>query len=191
MSKTKTVYVPRVRDTGKNPRHDGKAFRVRTHKNPAGQYGTRKWAEQIIETALSHDADLVRVGVGTEKIRLDDQAKADEWLTGDVRAISSVPKQYRDDYRESIYALANAAREYGEPLHINSGFRTLAQQIRAWENYLKGGPLAARPGTSAHERGTAFDISNAWTNKKLAKILRKHGFAQTVPSEKWHVQYVK
>lgn len=189
--KTVTRYVPRVRDTGPKPKHDGKAFRVRTKTNPAGQFGTRKWAEEVLARALRNDRSLVRVGVGTEKVAIDDQADPNVWLTGDLVAINKVPTRHRDDYRDSVHALANAAREYGEVLHLNESYRTYEQQVRFWELYQAGGNLAAKPGTSPHEFGVAFDIPNAWTNKRLAGILKKHGFKQTVPGERWHVERVK
>src|SRR5207249_2796566 len=40
------------------------------------------------------------------------------------------------------------------------GFRTWAQQNALYQRYLRGGPLAARPGTSSHERGEAVDVTD-------------------------------
>ena len=189
MGKTKTVYVPRVRDNGKNPKHDGKAFRVRTHTNGAGQYGTRRWAEEAIKDALLHDKDLIRVGVGTEKIPFNEDADPDVWLKGDVKPASEVPTKYRITYVAMITAAANAARDSGTAQYVNESFRTYDEQNSFYQNYLNGGALAAAPGHSEHEFALALDIVNAWTQPKFAKALKKHGFKKTVPSEKWHCGY--
>lgn len=52
---------------------------------------------------------------------------------------------------------------------VTSGTRDRATQERLYQRYLRGeGPLAARPGTSAHERGNAVDVVGA----SLADIRR-------------------
>jgi LAS superfamily LD-carboxypeptidase LdcB len=42
---------------------------------------------------------------------------------------------------------------------VTSGYRSLAKQARLYEAYRRGGPLAARPGSSAHNYGLAVDIA--------------------------------
>lgn len=188
MTKTKNVYVPRVRDTGENPKHDGKAFRVRTNSNRAGQYGTRKWAEEALADALANDHDLERVGVSIERIPVDVDAEIETWLTGFV-PLHKVDPKHRPRYRRTLQAAANAARDAGRVVHINSSYRTRKVQERLYANYLAGGALAARPGTSEHELGGALDISDLWINRKLARAFRKHGFVKSVPSERWHASH--
>lgn len=185
MSKQITVYVPRVRDTGPKPQHEGSAFRVKTHANPAGQYGTRKRAEQAIKDAIANDSSLARVGVGTEKITKAPSYK--DWLTGDVKPPASVPAKYRPAYLDTLERATLAAVEYGHAIYVSESFRTREQQEAFWDIYQHGGSLAARPGTSPHEKGIALDIPNARTNKKLIKALRKHNLIDDVKSEIWHV----
>ena len=52
------------------------------------------------------------------------------------------------------------AQSHGWQGQITSGFRTYAEQARLYQRYLNGGPLAAAPGTSSHERGQAVDVTN-------------------------------
>ena len=57
----------------------------------------------------------------------------------------------------------------------NGGARSRADQERAYALYLSGrGPLAARPGTSAHEFGLAMDI-NPWPSAREAALLAQFG----------------
>lgn len=190
MTKTKTYYVGRVRDTGASPKEDGKAFRVRTTSNPAGQFSMRKTAQAAIDAALKNDHDLVSAGVQTEKIAASDDAPIDKWLVGNVVAINKVPTKYRSGYGRMLQAAANMAREYGHALQVNESFRTLKQQQYFWDLYKNhGGAIAAKPGTSNHEFGLALDIPNLWSDKKLAKLAKKYGFAPEA-GEAWHGHFV-
>lgn len=191
-AKQKTVYVGRVRDTGSSPKHGGKAFRVRPASNRAGQFSTRKWAQNAIDAALKLDSDLVSAGVQTEKIKAGEQpAKVSEWLSGDVKAVASVPTAYRAAYRDMLHAAAEVARDYGRVLHVTESFRTRAQQEHFWDLYQNhGGAIAARPGTSNHEKGRALDIPGAWSDKRLAKLFKAAGFGQEA-GESWHVHYLR
>lgn len=188
--KQKTVYVARVKDVGAKPRFSGKAFRVRTKSNSAGQFATRAWAQSALDAALANDHDLISQGVQTEKIAAGDGVVVSDWLSGNVVAVHDVPEQYRDRYQRMLEAAAKVARDYGHALHVNESFRTLAQQQHFWDLYQHGGAIAARPGTSNHERGAALDIPNAWTDKSLAKLFKAAGFGQEA-GEAWHVHYLK
>jgi D-alanyl-D-alanine dipeptidase len=42
---------------------------------------------------------------------------------------------------------------------VTQGFRTSTYQQALYDKYLKGGPLAAPPGHSAHEKGLAVDVT--------------------------------
>ncbi len=78
-------------------------------------------------------------------------------------------------------------QNYGFGLGITSGFRSRASQEVLYARYLAGnGPIAARPGTSKHERGLAIDHnpkSWAWANTS-----KQFGLHHPVPSEAWHVE---
>jgi len=74
----------------------------------------------------------------------------------------------------------------GKKIHIRSGFRTLAEQQRA---YAKDPGGAAKPGHSLHEKGLAIDASPADLNEaeKLG-LMRKYGFTRPVGGEDWHME---
>lgn len=185
MAKQKVVYVGRVRDVSKKPRFEGQAFRVRTKANPSGQFSSRKDAEAVVKTAIAHDANLRAVGVATEKVDVEPDYR--DWLTGNVVDPKIVPAQYLPAYLDTLRRATAAAIDYGQAVHVNESFRTLAQQEYFWNAYQHGGSIAARPGTSLHEKGLALDIPNARSISKLIKALRKQGFKDDVPAEVWHV----
>ena len=69
----------------------------------------------------------------------------------------------------------------------NGGARSAADQVRAWNLYRAGkGPLAARPGTSAHEKGRAIDV-NPYPNGSEIALMRRFGLGLTVGGEPWHI----
>lgn len=80
---------------------------------------------------------------------------------------------------------------FGGRVLIISGRRTYAEQQVLWEQYLAGGPLAARPGTSLHERGAAADLrivdsSVTWREVHLAA--GTYGLRFPIAGENWHVE---
>jgi D-alanyl-D-alanine carboxypeptidase len=97
---------------------------------------------------------------------------------------------------------AAAARD-GIELRVNSSFRGMKEQRKLF--YKKGSKVAAKPGFSNHQSGTAVDIANTelyipvkcerkcptltyWWLKRNA---RQYGFKQTVPHERWHWQFIQ
>ena len=69
----------------------------------------------------------------------------------------------------------------------NGGARSAADQVRAWNLYRAGkGPLAARPGTSAHEKGRAIDVTPYPNGSEIA-LMRRFGLGLTVGGEPWHI----
>jgi hypothetical protein len=93
----------------------------------------------------------------------------------------------------NVRRMQDAARRDHVLIHVVSGFRTMGKQRELYRLYKSGrGALAASPGYSNHQRGTAFDLNTrgrgvyAW----LTKHADEYGFARTVPSEKWHWEYV-
>jgi hypothetical protein len=73
-----------------------------------------------------------------------------------------------------------------------SGYRTYAQQAELYRQYLAGtGPLAARPGTSAHETGRALDVSTPGGRQAVDLLGARFGWRKIeAPSEWWHVSYL-
>lgn len=84
-------------------------------------------------------------------------------------------------------AMVAAAKKDGIQLQISSAHRSRAEQERLYAAYKNGtGNLAARPGTSNHEKGQAVDFKNtpgahAW----LARNAERFGF-KNLPGEPWH-----
>ncbi len=183
------VYIPMVKDTGPSPKNDGHYFHVVTRDNPDGEYATRAWAQDALDRALANDKQLVGF-VDTGVVHTEPTLATiniSKWLTGNVVPVASVPSKYRDNYHDTLRRGALAAYRYGHVVHVNDSFRTLADQTARWNAYQAGGALAARPGTSNHERGLALDIPNARNTPGLIKHLRELKLVDDIPSEIWHV----
>lgn len=73
-----------------------------------------------------------------------------------------------------------------------SAYRSYGQQLYLYDEYLSGtGALAAVPGTSAHEYGTAVDLADPSMRTVIDQIGAAYGWAKTEASgEWWHVDYV-
>lgn len=83
-----------------------------------------------------------------------------------------------------------AAHAAGVDLTLSSGFRTMAEQEYFYNCYrtrrCNNGNLAARPGYSNHQSGTALDLTRStW----LSQNARRFGFVATVRSEPWHYEF--
>lgn len=83
--------------------------------------------------------------------------------------------------------LIKLSKASGEPIVVNSGFRTYQEQVESWNDYKNGGALAAEPGTSNHEFGLAADLE---LSDKQRALLSKFGLGLPVPGEDWHVEIV-
>jgi len=89
---------------------------------------------------------------------------------------------------------------WGQPLTVNSGGRTFAEQTALYNAFKAGkGNLAAKPGTSVHESGRAVDFGGAAhgfgpQQSWLASVAGQYGFAWTGKNfsqvEPWHFEYV-
>lgn len=86
---------------------------------------------------------------------------------------------------DAARAATAAVQESDVPI-VRSSFRTRRQQELLYENYLRGGPLAAPPGKSKHEVGLALDARGT---KAWEVAMEKHGWRRTVASEPWHWEY--
>ena len=97
-------------------------------------------------------------------------------------------RNYNPGFLSALRAWASAT---GRQWYMtgNGGARSRADQQRAWNLYRAGlGPLAARPGTSAHERGLAIDLSpRPGQIPAAAALLGRFGLGLTVRGEPWHV----
>lgn len=82
------------------------------------------------------------------------------------------------DAMAELYRRAEAEGINTKKIAIVSGYRSKEQQTDLYNKYLyNGGNLAARPGTSMHEKGKAIDISaSPETLRTLGKIWTKMGY---------------
>lgn len=82
------------------------------------------------------------------------------------------------------------AKDYGKKIQITDGGRTYAQQVDVKRRKPN---LAAKPGTSNHEIGTAADIASQWVRNLSNKQLAKYGLYKSALSkgETWHVDLVE
>lgn len=94
---------------------------------------------------------------------------------------------------------------------IGWGLRTIERQAIAYQNYLNGGTLAAKPGNSWHNYGLAVDFNRIDTvngkgvypgtlnidyklyeaGKGEQSVLEKYGLCHVVTGEPWHIQPVE
>lgn len=88
-------------------------------------------------------------------------------------------------------AIVAEVRRRGIPIRVTSTYRSSAAQdrlYRAWLARGKTGLPAARPGTSTHEYGVAFDA--AWPREHdatVAAIARQHGMVWFGPGDRVHI----
>lgn len=77
--------------------------------------------------------------------------------------------------------------------YVISSYRSYAQQVALYNAYQNGtGNLAAQPGTSNHETGTAMDLSSSfqYAHPEVRSWLLSHGWVADVPSEYWHLHWI-
>lgn len=111
-----------------------------------------------------------------------------------LRRVDGVPLTLR---AASVFtAMRDTAAADGVVLKLNSGFRTMSEQVALYAKYLLGvGNLAAKPGYSNHQGGIAYDIEvkNSTSSPEyrwLAANADKFGIHRTVASEPWHWELV-
>jgi len=107
-------------------------------------------------------------------------------------------EQITIDTLEPYLRLKDAAEQDNIQLSINSAFRTYGRQVQLRHLFEIGrGNLAAKPGTSNHQHGQAFDLNTLHNvfngSDKVYEWLKKnapqHGFVRTVSKESWHWEY--
>ena len=88
-------------------------------------------------------------------------------------------------------ALEEAIDDRGTTLRVNSGYRTIAQQLVLYQHFRAGGrcgiPLAARPGRSNHQSGLALDIQDdaGWRS-----FLQQNGWRWLGPRDRFHFDFI-
>lgn len=78
-------------------------------------------------------------------------------------------------------AIARAESLLGRPLRITSGLRSRVEQEELWRNRGRNRYPVARPGTSAHERGLAVDVS-VLDLAALVPIATRAGLCRPLPT---------
>lgn len=88
-----------------------------------------------------------------------------------------------------LLAVEEYNKKTNSKLLINEAARSYEEQAKLYQKYLQGGALAAKPGTSQHEKGLALDISqNNKDFEEWVKIANKYGLYQNIKSEAWHFE---
>lgn len=112
---------------------------------------------------------------------------------GPIRVVTIDGKAVAEATARAFERMRAAAARDGVRITIASGFRSHAHQARLYQLYLEGrGNLAAPPGYSNHQSGSALDLNTAspgvlrWLNANA----RRFDFLRTVPSEDWHWEYL-
>ncbi len=113
----------------------------------------------------------------------------------DIVGTGGQMEQITLDSAAAYFKLQAAAARRNVDLGIVSGFRTFAAQKRLHDLFVAGtGNLAARPGTSNHQHGQAFDLNTTgFDGTRIYDWLKKRGprlgFVRTVSGEHWHWEY--
>lgn len=91
------------------------------------------------------------------------------------------------------YRLEAVAKDLGVTITATSGYRSRAQQQALYNLYVEGkGPLAAKPGSSNHEKGLAVDCFVG--SKPLGAVkgarasMKRHKLVLGAAGELWHIE---
>jgi hypothetical protein len=114
-----------------------------------------------------------------------------------VKELSDYPGHYLQSSPVNVWSafenMGRQAQADGITFKVNSSFRDMAKQTQLYAAYKNGtGSLAAKPGYSTHQMGSTVDISvrDLKVYNWLVENGPGFGFKQTVPSEKWHWEYI-
>ena len=171
-----------------------KKYQVQHHLAADGVVGPRTW------NALLHDGKTPKAGSTKPAASTPRGTLTTAYVNGRATRIriSSIGngKSMRTDAAAAFNKMKAAARRAGVSLTPVSGFRTMAQQKHLYALYRAGrGNLAARPGYSNHQGGTAVDISTgsyaSSTYRWLKSHARQYGFVNDVRGEPWHWHFVR
>lgn len=159
----------------------------------AGPDGLSSLVGDFLEVGCSTSVVLgLSIEIANEVSCLDPSALTSFDASDDITFSSSAVLPYlssagRDDLEASV--LANI-ETVGEPLVINSAFRTVAQQYLLAEWFARGRcgiTAAAEPGRSNHESGRAIDIDNYAVWRTALGAFR---WEQTVPGDDVHFDHL-
>ena len=87
--------------------------------------------------------------------------------------------------------LAKLAEDNGKKIEVIDGYRDYDEQNTLYNKYLNGtGNLAAKPGSSNHERGLAVDVSG-WVKSLSESKMNEYGLTKPVEGENWHIELLE
>jgi hypothetical protein len=115
-----------------------------------------------------------------------------------------------DKYYDVVKGLLDSATKDGVVIKINSGYRTIEDQVGIRKKYSRDRscrddmnhilhspshhfyPETARPGHSRHHTGIAYDFNTKDPSvyRWLQRNAISHGFVRTVDTERWHWEYI-
>lgn len=104
-----------------------------------------------------------------------------------------------------LSALSSVAAEFGSPIRVNSGLRTIEEQQKMYNEWWEGGgkngqatvntpsfgniTTPAKPGSSRHQHGDAVDIDRTLAERlDTMGLLAKNGLARPVAGDPVHIQ---
>lgn len=120
-----------------------------------GRIGADEYAAALTRATRARDAELEVI---QQAERTGRRSSRDSREVGRIMSV--------DEARDIVASIGG---------RVTSGTRDRATQQRLYDDYRAGrGPLAARPGTSAHERGNAVDIVGA-TVAEVRRAFRERG----------------
>ena len=149
-----------------------------------------------------HDTNRVRHELGLKRVAKPFRAPAGKHVTGYVNGrphtITVVPvgngAYLQPAAAKAFKKMVAAAAHAGIQLGANSGFRTMAEQTRLWNQFGHDRNRVAPPGFSNHQNGVAMDISGVngrgtRADHWLLANSGRFGF-RNYPAEAWHYDFV-
>ncbi len=117
---------------------------------------------EAFEVAAANDAEVVSIDWAAGAVRVEVRVGAASARAA-ARRVDPGPLSSSAStaglHRNLLASIRRAEAIIGRALRITSGLRSRAEQEALWRNRHRNPFPVARPGTSAHERGLAVDVS--------------------------------
>jgi hypothetical protein len=101
-----------------------------------------------------------------------------KWVIGDVEGLNP----------EFVKRLEKLGQDIGEKVIVRSGYRTIEEQQKLWDESDKSGKWVAKPGESRHNYGLAADIENQRIKTMTNEELAHYGLFKPMDYEDWHIE---